>query len=259
MPRTAVHTNSSYTFTTIGRAGERTLLSVTSSSSNSTSSIFTEDSNSHQPSSAVGVSATAAETEDHTHTAPSTSTDIRDTTNQHMTQSFRDLFPETGSTGRARGTQSFNGQPNSTQHQPFSPSEETSDSTPPLRVTELSTDQPEVSVSSTPPVTSPAGASTNQGTHQGSGFRVGTSTESSTRGHSSSTQNQEGTEVVSSLTSEQSVGFGLTTGPPSVSGSTTEPGGSLTDRPVVTEVFLTTTPVTVTERYLFIFQHFSYD
>ncbi|XP_041807417.1 protein HEG [Chelmon rostratus] len=250
MSHTAVHTDSTYTSTTITRAGERTLLSVTSSSSNSTSYAFTEDSNSHQNPSTWGISSRATETEDYTHSVPSTRTESRDTADQHVTHSFNGKPSETGSPGGSRGTQSFNGQANATQHQHTSTSEETSDSTPPLRVTEPSTDQSEVSVSSTPPVTSPAeGPTYTSGTDQGPGSSVGTSTESSTGVHSSSTQNQEGTEGVSSQTSEQSVSLGLTTGPPTVSSSTSDLNDSLTHTPVlVTEIFLTTTSVTVTER-----------
>ncbi|XP_049904756.1 protein HEG [Epinephelus moara] len=246
---TAVHTDSTYTSITITKAGERTLLSVTSSSNNSTSSAFTEDSSSHQPPSTWGTSSRATETEDYTHSAPSTRTDSGDTTDQHMTHSYKGIPQETGSTGGPRGTQSLTGQPNATHHQYTSTSEETSDSTPPLRVTEPSTDQSEVSVSFTPPVTSPTEGLTNiSGTEQGSGSSVGTSTESvSTRSHHSSTQ--EGTEGVSSQTRDQSVSLGLTTASPTVSSSTSGVDNSLTDTPVlVTEDFLTTTPVTVTER-----------
>ncbi|XP_035532834.1 protein HEG [Morone saxatilis] len=250
MSQTAVHTDSAYTSTAITRAGERNLLSVTSSSSNSTSSAFTEDSKSHQPPSTWGISARATETEDYTHSAPSTRTDSGDTTDQHMTQSFKGTFSETGSPGSSRGTQSLTGQPNATQHQHTSTSDETSDSTPPLRLTEPSTDQSEVSVSSTPPITSPAKGPTNvSGTDQGLGTSVRTSTQSSTEAHSSSTQNQESTEGVSSQTREQSEDLGLTAAPPTVSSSTSELDDSLTDTPVlVTEAFFTTTPVTVTER-----------
>lgn len=251
---TAVHTDSTYTSTTISRAGERTLLSVTFSSSNSTlSSAFTEDSNSHQPPSTLGISARATETVDYTHSALSTRTDSRDTTDQHTTHSFKGRFSETGGPGGSTGTHNgLNEQPNSTQHQHTSTAEETSDSTPPLRATEPSTDQSEVSVSSTPSGTSPAdGPANTSGTDQVPGSSVGTSTESSTGAHSSSTQIQGGTEGVSSQTREQSEGWGLTTAPPTVRSSTSERDHSLTDAPVlVTEVFLTTTPVTVTERYV---------
>ena len=248
MSHTAVHTDSTYTSTTITRAGERTLLSVTSSSSNSTSSAFTEDSSSHP--STLGFSAGASETEDYTRSAPSTRTDSGDTTDHHMTHSFS----ETGSPEASRGTQSLNGQPNATQHHHTSTSEETPDSTPPFGVTEPSTDQFEASVSSTPPVTSPAEGPANvSGTEQESRSSVGTSTESFTGVHSSSTQNQQGTEGVSSQTSEQSSGFGLTTGPPTVS-STPELDDSLTVTPaLVYDVPLTTTPVAATERYFFFY------
>ncbi|KAG7241657.1 hypothetical protein INR49_025122 [Caranx melampygus] len=247
--QTAVHTDSTYTSTTISRAGERTLLSVTSSS-NSTSSAFTEESNSHQPPSTWGVPASAPGTEDYTHSAPSTRTDSRETTDQHMTHSFKGMFPETGSPGGSRGTQSLTGPPNGTQHQHTSESEETSDSTPPLRVTELSTDQSEVTVSSTPPVTSAAGGPTNiSGTDVETDSNVGTSTESSTAGHSSSTQKQKGTEGLSTQTRGESTAIGLTTAPPTVSSNTSEMDKPLTDTPVlVTELFLTTTPVPVTDR-----------
>ncbi|XP_036965223.1 protein HEG [Acanthopagrus latus] len=244
MSHAAVHTDSTYTSTTITRAGERNLLSVTSSSSNSTSSAFTEDSSYHP--STLGFSAGSTETEDYTRSAPSTRTDSGDTTDHHMTHSFS----ETGSPEASRGTQSLNRRPNVTQHHHTSTSEETPDSTPPFRVTEPSTDHSEASVSSTPPVTSPAEGPANvSGTEQESGSSVGTSTESSTGVHSSSPQNQQGTEGVSSQTSEQSSGFGLTTGPPMVSSSTPELDDSLTVTPVlVYDVPLTTTPVTVTER-----------
>ncbi|XP_042283264.1 protein HEG [Thunnus maccoyii] len=249
--QTAVLTDSTYTSTTISRAGERTLLSVTSSSNNSTSSAFTEDSNSHRSPSTWGVPATGGtETEGYTHSAPSTRTDSRDTTDQHITQSFGGIISETGSPGVSRGTQTLTGPPNATQHEHTSTSEGTSDSTPPLRVTEPSTDQSEVSVSSTTPVISPAGVPTKMsGTDQGSGSSVGSSTESSTGAFSSSTQNQEGTEGISSQTREKSVSFALTTAPPTVSSTTTNLDNSLTETPVLaTDILLTTTVVTVTER-----------
>ncbi|XP_034059973.1 protein HEG isoform X2 [Gymnodraco acuticeps] len=235
---TAVHTDSTYTSTDISRAGERTLLSVTSSSSNHTSSAFTEDSNSHQ----------ATDTEDYTRSALSTRTDSGDTTDlQHSTSSFKAGFPETGSSG---GTQSLTGQPNVTDPRYTATSEETSDSTPPLRVTELSTERSEVSVSSSPSVTSPAGGPVNVSwTEQGRGFSVTASTESSSVGHSSSTQNQEGTEGASAHTREDLGDVGLTIVPPTVSSRTLEVDSPLTDTPVlVTEAFLTTTAGTVTDR-----------
>lgn len=245
---TAIHTSSTFSSTSMSRAGERTLLSVTSSSSNTTSSVFTEDGNSHQPPSTWGMSDMATETEHFTRSAPSSRTELIDTTDQNMDNASKVMFSETESTGGARGSENFDGKSNATQHQDFLTSEETSDSTPPLKVTEASTDQPEVSVSSTPPVTSPAEGSTYiSGTDQG--FTDGTSTESSTGVPICSTQ-QQGTEMVSSQTSEQGVVFSLTTGPPTVSISTSEQDGSVTESSGITEAFLSTTPVTVTERYL---------
>ncbi|XP_053183956.1 protein HEG [Scomber japonicus] len=242
--QTAILTDSTYASTTISRAGERTLLSVTSSSNNSTSSGFTEDSSSHQPFSTTG----GTETEDYTHSAPSTRTDSRNTTDQHITQSSGGIYSENGSTGVSRGTQTLTGAPNATED--TSTSKGTSDSTPHLRVTEPSTDQSEVSVSSTPPVISPAGVPTTiSGTDQGSSSSVRSPTKSSTGAISSTTQNQDGTEGVSSQTSEKSVNFTLTTAPPTVSSSTTELDNSLTQTPVLaTEVPHTTTTVIVTER-----------
>ncbi|XP_026231387.1 protein HEG [Anabas testudineus] len=247
--QTAVLSDSTYASTTISRAGERTLLSVTSSSNNSTSSAFTEDSNSQQPPSTLNSSARATETEHYTHSAPSTITDSRQTTNQQTTYSLKGTSRETGSPGWSQGTQSLTGPPNSTEPQHTSTSEEPSDSTPSLKVTEPSTEQSEVSASSTPPVTSPAGGATNtSGTDQDWDSNVGTSTESSTAGHRSSTQNQDGTEGLSFQTRGENVSLGLTTVSPIVSSSTSEMS-PLTDVPVlVTEVFLTTAPVTVTER-----------
>ncbi|XP_072253336.1 protein HEG [Leuresthes tenuis] len=246
--QTAVLTNSTYT-TTISRAGERTLLSVTSSSSNNTSSAVTEDSSSQQPSSTWAVPPRPAETEGYTQSAPSTRTIGRETTEQHTAGTFS----ETGNPAGISGTHSLTGQPNATEHQHSSTSQETSDSTTPLRVSEPSTDKSEVSVSSTPPFTSPAGGPINtSGTDQGSGSSVGISTEASTETHSSSTQNQGGTEGLSSKTSEDSVDMGLSAVPSTVSTSTSKlitSNNFVTDMPAeVTRLFHTTTSVTVTER-----------
>ncbi|XP_039456366.1 protein HEG isoform X1 [Oreochromis aureus] len=242
---TASHTDvlTDSTYTTTSRAGERTLLSVTSSSSNSTSSAFTEDSNSRQPPSTWGISPKSTETENYTHSAPSTGITGRD-----VTDSFKGVFSETGSPGSSSGTQSFTGHPNATQQQHTSTSEEPSDSTSSVRVTEPSTDQSQVSFSSTPPFTSPAGGPTNiSGTEQGLGSSSGASTEFSTGDHSSSTQS--GTEGLSSQTREGNVDLGLTAVPSTVSSSTSETNQSLTDLPPLgTNVFLTTSPATVTER-----------
>lgn len=233
--QTVVLSNSTYT-TTISRAGERALLSVTSSSSNSTSFAFTKNSN--QPPSTWGVPPRPAETEDSTHSAPSTRTHGGETTDQHMPDSSKRMFLETRSPSGFSGTQSLTGQPNTTHHQHTSMSVETSDSTPHLSVTEPNTDQSDVSVFSTSPFTSSAGGPTNiSGTDKG----LGPSTDSST--------NQGGTDGVSSQTRKESVSLGLTAAPSTVSSSTSEMDDTQTNVPVmVTEVFLTTTPVTVTER-----------
>ncbi|XP_063355619.1 protein HEG isoform X2 [Pelmatolapia mariae] len=242
---TASHTDvlTDSTYTTTSRAGERTLLSVTSSSSNSTSSAFTEDSNSRQPPSTWGISPKSTETENYTHSAPSTGITGRD-----VTDSFKGVFSETGSPASSSGTQSFTGHPNATQQQHTLTSEEPSDSTSSIRVTEPSTDQSQVSFSSTPPFTSPAGGPSNiSGTEQGLGSSSGASTEFSTGDHSSSTQS--GTEGLSSQTREGNVDLGLTAVPSTVSSSTSETNQSLTDMPPLgTSVFLTTSPATVTER-----------
>ncbi|KAM9804787.1 protein HEG [Neosynchiropus ocellatus] len=97
---------SSYMSTTVSRAGERTLLSVTSNSS--TYSVFTEDSTSDRPPSfAWSHSAVRrAETEDYTISAPSTVTDSRDTTEPHFTLAFTS---ETGSLEESTGTQTSTG------------------------------------------------------------------------------------------------------------------------------------------------------
>lgn len=239
--QTAVLSDRTHT-TTISRAGERTLLSVTSSNNN-TSSAFTEDSSSQQPSSTWGSPPTPAETEDYTQSAPSTRTEGRE---QHT----HGAFSETGSPVGVRGTPTLTGQPNATTHQRSSTAQETPDSTPPLWVTELSTNQSEASVSATPSFTSLLGGPGNvSGTDDGSRLSVGTSTEATTGAHSSSTPNQEGTEGLSSETSEGSLRRGLTAAPSTVSSSTSEMNDSSTDGPVfVTEVFLTTEPVNVTDR-----------
>lgn len=240
MSQTAVLSDRTYT-TTISRAGERTLLSVTSSSNNNTSPGFTQDSSSHRPSSTWGIPPQPADTEDYTQSAPSTRTDGGE---RHT----NGVFSETGTPVGVTGTLNLTGQPNVTKHQHTLTEEETPDSTSPLGVTELSTDQSQVSVSGTSLFTSPVGGPVNvSGTDQGSGWSVGTSTESTTGAQSSITQNQEGTEGLSSQTSEGSVG--LTAAPTTVSSSTSGVNGSSTDVPVFsTEVFLTTEPVNVTER-----------
>ncbi|CAG5865474.1 unnamed protein product [Menidia menidia] len=240
---TATLTDNAFT-TTISRAGERTLLSVTSSSTN-TSSAVTEESNSQQSSSTWAIPPGPSETEGYTQSAPSTRTIGRETTDQRSTGTFSG----TGSPAGTSGTQSLTGRPNATQDQHTSVLQQTSDSTPPLRVSEPSTDQSEVSVSSTPSFTSPAGGPINMSeAEQVSGSSVGISTESSTETQSSSTQNQEGTAGVSSHTSEHGVDRGLTAVPSTARTSTSEIS-SRTDVPIETTwAFHTATPVTVTDR-----------
>lgn len=234
-------TNGTFSSTTISRAGERTLLSVTSSSGNSSSAAFTEDSMSHQPPSTWGT-----ETEDYTLGA--SKADFTDATDQNVTQPFEGVVSETGSTGRPTEIRGINTQPNVTRHQPSSTSEETSDSTPTLSARETSTSQPEPAWTSLPSVASHTEASTNvSGTEQEVSFE--SPTESSTGIHISSTQNVEGGEMVSSQTSEQTGGFGPTTVVPAVSNGAPEEH-SVTDAPVVTEVVHTSAPATATERYL---------
>ncbi|XP_029385941.1 protein HEG [Echeneis naucrates] len=244
--QTAVQTDSMYTSTT-SRVGERTLLSVTSSTSNSTSFAFTEESNPDQPLSAWGIPARTTGTEDYTQSAPSTRTGSGETTDQHMTQSFKTMFPDGGDRGVSEGIPISTGPPNATQHQHTTAAEETSESTPPLRVTDFSTDQSE-SMSSAPTVTSAAGGPTSiTGTDVEFGSNAGASTESSTAGHSSSTLNQEGTERLTYQTREDNRDLGLSTAPPTISSNTT--GSPQTETPeLATELFLTTTPVPVTDR-----------
>ncbi|XP_011609480.2 protein HEG isoform X1 [Takifugu rubripes] len=239
---TDLHANSTFSSTTISRAGERTLLSVTSSSS---SSAFTEDSMSRQPPSTWGVSAAASEAEDYTLSVTSSRADFTDATDQNVTRPFEGLVSDAESTGRPAVTQSINTQPNVSRHQHSSASEETSDSTPPLSVRETSTSQPEPAWTSSPSVTSHTEASTNaSGTDQE--IRFESSTESSTGIHISSTQKLEGTEMVSPHTGEQTVSFGPTAGLPTVSNGT--PGQhSVTDTPGATEVTHTGTSTTATE------------
>ncbi|XP_007557174.1 protein HEG [Poecilia formosa] len=241
--QTGTLTGRTYT-TTVSRAGERTLLSVTSSN-NSTSSAFTEDSSSRQPPSTWGVPPRPVETEGYTQSAPSTRTDGRETTDQRVTGSFS----ETNGPAVASGTPGLTGQPNATKHQLSLTSQEISNSTPPLRVTEPSTDQSDAPVSSTPPFTSHSEGPINaSGTDQDSGSSAGLSTEMTTGAQSPNTQNQEGTEGLSPQTSEDSVGSGLTSVPSTIS-SSSEVDETQTNVPrTVTGVFLTPTPVTATER-----------
>ncbi|XP_035995654.1 protein HEG [Fundulus heteroclitus] len=241
--RSGTLAGSTYT-TIVSRAGERTLLSVTSSN-NSTSSAFTEDSSSPQPPSTWGIPPRPAETEAYTQSAPATRTNGGKTTEQQATGAFS----ETGGPAGASGTPGLTGRPNATKPQLSVTSEEITESTPSLRVTEPGTGQSETPVSSTPPLTPPAGGPVNaSGTEQDSGSSVGSSTEMTTGTQSLSTQNQEGTKGLPSQTSEESASLGLTTVSSTVS-SSSQMNRSPTHMPgTVTGVFLTTTAGTVTER-----------
>lgn len=241
--QTSADTNGTFTFTTISRAGERTLLSVTSSADNSTSSAFTEDSKPHRSRSAWVVSSATTETEDYTRR-----TDVGELTDQHTTRPF----------GSSSGTQTLTVEPNATQRQPFATSQQTSsDSTPPFRVTPPSTHLPaQVSVSSAPPIVSPTVATVTGTPEQESSPAVETSTEASTGVKDFSTQNRLATDVFQA--GEQSTALVLTTGPPPVSSSTSPELYSwrtLTATAEMTEVTTTATtdtPVTFTHRCLFV-------
>ncbi|KAK7939625.1 hypothetical protein WMY93_002951 [Mugilogobius chulae] len=110
-----------------------------------------------------------------------------------------------------------------------------------------STSQTELLVSSTPPMLSPAILTTNVSTtNRETSYYYETSTEVSTEVHSVSTQKQEGTEGVPSRTEDDLVDFSLTTAAPTGNSRTDD---FLTEMPaLVTDIFPTTTPVTVTER-----------
>ncbi|XP_061548699.1 protein HEG isoform X2 [Phycodurus eques] len=230
--QTQVLTDSIFTSTTISRAGERTLLSVTSSSSNnitSSSSVFTEGSSSDQPPSTWSIpSIGRAETEDYTHSAPSTTSE--ETRDRSLTQSS---FPET-----SKGTQTLVGPPNATEHQQMLTSEATSHSTPRMS----STNQSNESFPSTPPVLPPVRSPTLMSYQESS---VEPSTESSTGTVSFSTQSlSQSTEERSSKSEEESVGFIFTTAPPLISSTNNQSDAHKES----TEVFITATAVTITER-----------
>lgn len=238
--QTSVNTDSAYTSTTMSRAGERTLLSLTSFQNNSTSSVFNEDSISHQPPATWPLSAQTAETEDYTHSISVPKTEDMGATWQ--TDSYIEIHSETGHPSSSSGTETFL---NSTENQTFI-SEVTSNLTPAVAVTEFSLSQSDLPFSSTPPMLSPAVLHTNTSSTDQISYYA--STEASTEVHRLSTLNQESTEGegVESRTEEDIVDFGLTTVPPMVSGRTDD---SLTEVPqLITEVFPTTTAATVTER-----------
>lgn len=249
-PSSAVHTdihgNSSFPSTTVSRAGERTLLSVTSSSSNSSSPAFTEDTMSHQPHSTWAVSAAASETEDYTPSGTSAGTDFT-ATEQNMTLSLEGTVSETESTGRPAGTRSVNTQPHVTQHQHQPASEERSDSTPPLRLSATSTSRPEPAWTSSAPASSHTQASTNVSMTDRETFE--SSTESLALIHFSSTRRPEGTEMVPPRTSGQTGGLDRTAGPPAAGTATPEEHSAAATQ-VVSELVHTSTLASATQRYL---------
>ncbi|XP_020776035.1 protein HEG isoform X2 [Boleophthalmus pectinirostris] len=236
--QTAINTDSAYTSTTMSRAGERALLSISSFQNNSTSSVFTEDSSSHQPSATWPLSLQTTETEDYTHTISLPKTEVMDIKPQ---TDSRETYSEMGHPVSSSRTETSI---NATENQQTFTSEVTSNLTSSFTVTEQSIGQTEFVISSTPPMLSPPILPTNaSGTdHEVSSYE--TSTQVSTEVHSMSTQNQQGTEGVPSKTEEDKVDIGLITVPPTVISRT---DNSLTEM-LVTEVFPTTITDTVTER-----------
>ncbi|XP_051937608.1 protein HEG isoform X2 [Hippocampus zosterae] len=222
-------TDSIFTSTAISRAGERALLSVTSSFSNkSSSSVSTERSSSRQPLSTWNIpSRGGAETEDYTHIASST----RNEETSSLTQSS---FPETST-----GTQTLVGPPNATEHQHILTSEVSSHLTPTI----ARTDQLEESFSITPPVVPPVRSPTLVSYQEPT---VETTAESSTSAVSFSTHSLSwSTEGSSSKSERDIVGFISTTARPPISSTTNQQDS----REETTEVFITTAAVTVTERF----------
>ncbi|XP_057708851.1 protein HEG-like [Corythoichthys intestinalis] len=225
--QTQTLTDSIFTSTTISRAGERTLLSVTSSSSknSSSSSVFTEGSNSHQPSSTWSIpSPGGAKTEDYTHSVQST----EETEDLLRTQSS---FPET-----SQGTQTLAGQLNATGHQHMLTSEATSLSTPSMSSTEKSNDYFYSTYPAVSPVKNPTFVPNQEST-------VEPFTESSRVTISYSSQNTGlSTEEILSRSEEEH--FTFTTAPPLISGTTNQYDTHMKS----TDDFITTTSVTVTDR-----------
>ncbi|CAB1328717.1 unnamed protein product [Coregonus sp. 'balchen'] len=270
-----VQTDSTYISSTMSRAGERTLMSVTSNST----SMYSENSNSSSQSQAstwdLPTSRTGAGAGDVTIRIPFTG-------------------PEHGHDATSGGTNPLTGPPNVTQQQDLTSlvSEGTPNSTPPLRVVDnhsrrdtdttdsiqpfrgrTSQTEEGVSASSQPPVLSseegPSHPSTNtsQGGHtdRDSPSILVTGSETSTEystGPPSTRGGQGETEGFPSLHTEDTtiLGLGLTTAPPMLRDSATALDDSLsrflysqppfipkTQRPAVTtEVLVSITPVTVT-------------
>ncbi|XP_061735879.1 protein HEG isoform X2 [Nerophis ophidion] len=179
--QTQALTGRTFNATAVSRAGERTLLSDTSSSS----SAVTRDFSSQRPRSTWSAASTT-ETEDYTHSAPSLT----------VSSSSEPDSPE---------TQTLVGPVNASQHQYIPTSEEPSQSKPGISSTDP--------ISSTPPAGRPTLASYPHSTVQ-------TSTELSAGTGSFSTRRHEGTES-SPESKEESVSFVVTTAPPLVSSTTT--------------------------------------
>ncbi|KAJ0005870.1 hypothetical protein NQD34_015764 [Periophthalmus magnuspinnatus] len=233
--QTAINTDSTYTSTTMSRA----LLSVSSFQNNSTSSVFTEDSISHQPPATWALSL-QTETEDYTHTNSVPKTEVMDTKPQ---TDYRETYSELGHAVSSTGTETS---VNATENQQTFTSEVTSNLTSSFTITEQSIAQTELLVSSTPPMLSPPVLPTNiSTTDRGLSPYYETSTEVSTEVQSMSTQNQGGTEGGPSRTEEEKVDFGLTTAPSTVNSRTDD---SLTEVPLLVTKIPTTTPTTITER-----------
>ncbi|XP_046869760.1 uncharacterized protein LOC124462201 isoform X2 [Hypomesus transpacificus] len=223
-----VHTESTYISSTITRAGERTLLSVTSNST----STYTEDSNPSQ-SSSWGLTAGVTGSRDHNDRLSSTKADGLDSTSQshHPANSSY----ETEGPGLSPVTVPLTGPPSATEQNTTSSAEDSSpNSTPPLDVLDNNTRRQadsadpghssgggttpaegEVSSSSSPPAPSTEDRPTNTTQLGGSSSSsIGTSTQSSTG--DLGTQSQGRTEGMTSQTAwaEETTRLGLTTTPP---------------------------------------------
>ncbi|XP_062312995.1 protein HEG isoform X2 [Osmerus eperlanus] len=218
-----VHTESTYISSTITRAGERTLLSVTSNST----STYTEDSNPSQ-SSSWGLIAGVTGSRDHA----DTKADGLDSTSQSHDPA--NSSSETEGPGLSPATVPLTGPPSTTEQNTTSSEEDSPNSTPPLDVLDNntrwqkdSTDpghssgggttpaEDEVSSSSSPPAPSTEDGPTNTTQLGGSSSSsIGTSTHSST-GYLG-TQSQGRTEGMTSQAAgvEETTRLGLTTTPP---------------------------------------------
>ncbi|XP_029567472.1 protein HEG isoform X2 [Salmo trutta] len=248
-----VQTDSTYISSTVSRAGERTLLSVTSNNT----SMYSEDSNSSSQSRAstwdLPTGRTGAGTGAVTIRIPFTGPE-----HGHDATSASDSYHHTNSSQEwsggfsSRGTNPLTGPLNVTQQQDLTSlvSEETPNSTPPLRVVDnhsredtdtTDSSQPSrgrtsqteegVSASSQPPVLlseGPSHPNTSQGgeTYRDSPSILVTGSENSTESSTGprSTQGGQGeTEGVPSLHTEDNtiLGLGLTTAPPTLRDSAT--------------------------------------